>query len=334
MPRRLTNDLLLATLLALVLSGLLGWALPSGQAAPLYDLHRALGIALLLLLGWKQAIVLPSLRRRLGRDRSIVWGSLAAVVLLLAVAIGLAWALNLISFDLLWGYSPLNIHVALGIGLLPFVGWHALLRRRQNRFSAPIASRRSLLRLAGLAGASLVGWQAIQRWSTFSLPDGTRLASGSKQTTSLSANDYPAEIWLLDSVPLLDASTWQLQIAGPAVAAAQSVSFDALAMLPRQSVQAVLDCTSGWWTEQVWSGPRILDVLATAGLRPGAREITVTSVTGHTIVLPLADLEQAVLATHVGGEPLSPGHGYPVRLAVPGRRGYQWVKWVAQITVT
>jgi DMSO/TMAO reductase YedYZ molybdopterin-dependent catalytic subunit len=334
MPRRLTNDLLLATLLALVLSGLLGWSLPSGQAAPLYDLHRALGVALLLLLGWKQAIVLPSLRRRLARDRSIIWGSLAAVVLLLAVALGLAWALNLISFDLLWGYSPLNIHVALGIGLLPFVGWHALLRRRQNRFSAPIASRRSLLRLAGLTGASLVGWQAIQRWSTFSLPDGTRLASGSKQTTSLSANDYPAEIWLLDSVPLLDASTWQLQIAGPAVAAAQSVSFDALAMLPRQSVQAVLDCTSGWWTEQVWSGPRILDVLATAGLRPGAREITVTSVTGHTIVLPLADLEQAVLATHVGGEPLSPGHGYPVRLAVPGRRGYQWVKWVAQITVT
>ena len=334
MPRRLTNDLLLATLLALVLSGLLGWALPRGQAAPLYDLHRALGVALVLLLGWKQAIVLPSLRRRLGRDRSIIWGGLAAVVLLLAVALGLAWALNLISFDLLWGYSPLNIHVALGIGLLPLVGWHALLRRRQNRFSAPIASRRSLLRLAGLAGASLVGWQAIQRWSTLSVPDGTRLASGSKQTTSLSANDYPAEIWLTDSVPLLDASTWQLEIAGPAVAAAQSLSLDTLGALPRQSVQAVLDCTSGWWTEQVWSGPRVLDVLAAAGLRPGAHEITVSSVTGHTIVLPLADLEQAVLATHVGDEPLSPGHGYPVRLAVPGRRGYQWVKWVAQINVT
>ena len=47
-----------------------------------------------------------------------------------------------------------------------------------------------------------------------------------------------------------------------------------------------------------------------------------------------ADLSQAVLATHVGGEPLSAAHGYPVRLAVPGRRGYQWVKWVATIEIT
>ena len=35
MPRRLTNDLLLALVLALVLSGLFGWALPVQTAAPL-----------------------------------------------------------------------------------------------------------------------------------------------------------------------------------------------------------------------------------------------------------------------------------------------------------
>ena len=118
MPRRLTNDLLLALLLAQVLGGLLGWACRSPTAAPLYGLHRALGVAVILLLGWKQAIALSSLRRRLSatrRDRSIVWGSVAAVALLLTLAIGLAWTLNLISFDLLWGYSPMNVHVALGI---------------------------------------------------------------------------------------------------------------------------------------------------------------------------------------------------------------------------
>ena len=69
-------------------------------------------------------------------------------------------------------------------------------------------------------------------------------------------------------------------------------------------------------------------MLRAAGAAADASEVAVESVTGHRIVLPLADLETAILATHVGGEALSPGHGYPVRLVVPGRRGYQWVKWV------
>jgi DMSO/TMAO reductase YedYZ molybdopterin-dependent catalytic subunit len=73
-------------------------------------------------------------------------------------------------------------------------------------------------------------------------------------------------------------------------------------------------------------------VLQTAGLDGNATQVAVESVTGHRIVLPLIDLESAIFATHVGGEELSAGHGYPVRLVVPGRRGYQWVKWVKSVT--
>jgi DMSO/TMAO reductase YedYZ molybdopterin-dependent catalytic subunit len=327
-PRRLTNDLLLALLLAQVLGGVLGWALPVAAARPLYDLHRALGVAILVLLAWKQAIALHSLRRRVvnnrrGWDRSVLWGSVAGLGLLLTLGIGLAWTLNLISYDLLWGYSPLNIHVVLGIGLLPFVGAHLLLRRSQNRLSAAVVSRRALLRVAGLSVATLVGWQALER-----LAPAVRLPTGSKPTASFSANAFPAEIWLFDRVPTLDAETWRLNVLGMAYSVAEiSATF-----APRQ-VQAVLDCTSGWWTEQIWRGAALMDVLAAAGVSAAAREVIVTSVTGHRIVLPIADLEQAVLATHVGGDVLSPEHGYPLRLAVPGRRGYQWVKWVTSIEV-
>ena len=31
---------------------------------------------------------------------------------------------------------------------------------------------------------------------------------------------------------------------------------------------------------------------------------------------------------------LSAGHGFPLRLAAPGRRGYGWVKWISEVEVS
>jgi DMSO/TMAO reductase YedYZ molybdopterin-dependent catalytic subunit len=325
-PRRLTNDLLLALVLAQVLGGVLGWALAVELARPLYDVHRALGVATLLLLGWKQSIALASLKRRLRRrggwDHSIVWGTIGGVGLLLTLALGLAWTLGLISFDWLWGYSPLNVHVFIGIGLVPFVAWHLLMRRRQNAVSAPLRTRRTLLRVAGLAVGTLVGWQAIER-----LTPSVRLPTGSKHIASFSGNAFPAEIWLFDGVPLLDPATYQLRVFD------RAFSLEQLTSHTSQDVQTVLDCTSGWWSEQVWSGPRVMDVLRTAGIRADVARVAFESATGHRIVFAVSDLDAAVLATHVGGETLSAGHGFPLRLVVPGWRGYHWVKWLARIDV-
>ncbi|MFW6265821.1 MAG: molybdopterin-dependent oxidoreductase, partial [Halanaeroarchaeum sp.] len=46
------------------------------------------------------------------------------------------------------------------------------------------------------------------------------------------------------------------------------------------------------------------------------------------------DAREALLATHVGGERLTHGHGFPLRLVAPDRRGYQWVKWVEEVRVS
>ncbi|HYY89111.1 MAG TPA: molybdopterin-dependent oxidoreductase [Chloroflexota bacterium] len=326
MPRRLTNDLLLALSIALVATGLAGWALPVAQVSPLYDVHRALGVGVLLILVWKQAVVRGSLRWRWGRDGSIRWGILAGVGLLVCLATGLAWTLNVVSFEALWGYSPLNIHTGIGVALLPLVGWHLLHRMSSNFGGGPVLGRRAALRGAGLLLASLVGWQLIERTAAL---NPTRLATGSKHAGSFSGNRYPTTIWLADSVPKLDLGSWRLRVGGR-VDAPAVLSYADLTGYPARQVQAVLDCTSGWWSEQVWTGYRLRDLLQPGA---GAREIAVQSVTGHRIVVPLDELEGALLVTHVGGEALTAEHGFPVRLALPGRRGYQWVKWVSRVEV-
>jgi DMSO/TMAO reductase YedYZ molybdopterin-dependent catalytic subunit len=82
--------------------------------------------------------------------------------------------------------------------------------------------------------------------------------------------------------------------------------------------RAVLDCTNGWYAEQTWSGTR-LDQLLPAGARGS---VVVTSATGYRRRSPAAGASTLLLATHVGGKPLSAGHGAPVRLVAPGRRGF------------
>ena len=59
----------------------------------------------------------------------------------------------------------------------------------------------------------------------------------------------------------------------------------------------------------------------------------VISVTGFRRRLPLSGAGGLLLATHAAGRPLSPGHGAPVRLVAPGRRGFWWVKWVERVEV-
>ena len=59
--------------------------------------------------------------------------------------------------------------------------------------------------------------------------------------------------------------------------------------------------------------------------------VEVISVTGHRWTFDRSEAEQALLATHVGGEPLSLGHGYPLRLVAPSLRGFLWIKWVGEV---
>lgn len=327
MSRRLTNGLLLATLLTLLGTGLIAWAIPESQATPLYALHRIAGVGLVLALPWKQLVARASLVRRvrLGVAPSAIPGIAATVALALTVGIGLAWTFGLVSFDRPIPYSAMNLHVFAGVALVPLVLWH-LARRWEPPRVRDIASRRAALRLLLLGVAAAVAGTLLERF-----PAGRRI-TGSRHAGSFTGNDFPLTIWAFDQVPAIDARNHRIEVSGLADGA--PIDMAALASAAPMAMNAIIDCTGGWWSEQRWRGASLLELLRSRGLDPGARTVTVRSVTGHAWSFGIDDMREALLATHVGDEELAPGHGYPVRLVVPGRRGFQWIKWVGRIEVS
>ncbi len=87
-----------------------------------------------------------------------------------------------------------------------------------------------------------------------------------------------------------------------------------------------------------WSGVLARDLLAEAGVQPGANAVRQTSRDGWDCGTPLAALtddRNAMLAIAMNGQPLPVQHGFPVRMVVPGLYGYvSATKWLVDLEVT
>lgn len=88
----------------------------------------------------------------------------------------------------------------------------------------------------------------------------------------------------------------------------------------------------------VFTGVSLRELLAEAGVRPGAQQIASTSVDGFTTGTPVAtvtDGRTAMLALGMNGEPLPLEHGFPVRMVVPGLYGFvSGCKWITDMEIT
>jgi len=132
--------------------------------------------------------------------------------------------------------------------------------------------------------------------------------------------------------PTIDINTYTLKISG-LVKHPMSLTFDQIKALPAQQRFVKLPCVEGWTDSAVWQGPRLADVLKQAGIKDTAKTVVFKSPKGYSTSLTVADVlaTDPMLAYGVNGERLPDVQGYPLRLVVPNRLGYKWIKWVVEI---
>jgi hypothetical protein len=229
------------------------------------------------------------------------------------------------------GFGLLNWHILLGFLLAVAVGGHMLARARPLR-RRDVRGRRQVLQFGALLGGAVALWPAQQVFErALALPGARRRFTGSRDAGSFTGNAFPATSWVADAPRPIAPEDWRLRIEG-AVADPMTLTYADLAPAGDEMV-ATLDCTGGFFSTQRWGGLRVGRLLDRATMAQAAAWISFVSVTGYRWTLPLDEARGALLATHVTDEPLAHEHGGPVRLVAPGRRGFQWVKWVTRIEV-
>jgi DMSO/TMAO reductase YedYZ molybdopterin-dependent catalytic subunit len=330
-PRLIDWSLALAVALAFA-SGLL--SLVSGRPEQwwVFALHGIAGLWLLPLTVWKLVRVWPRLFRPGAWDRRTLLGATALLVTALALGTGVWWTSG--GVLVIAGYNLLNWHIIFGLLLTLAVSAHMVARARPLALRH-LRGRRQALRWGGMLLGALAVWPAQQAVTrALNTPGGRRRFTGSRELGSYQGNGaFPVVSWVADRPAPLDLATWRVWVGG-AVAAPFAVTLaDIASRYAVEEEDAQLDCTGGFYTAQRWRGVRVAQLLDAAVARPEGRFVRFVSVTGYRWSLPLAEARAALLATHIGDEPLSHGHGAPLRLVAPGRRGFEWVKWLERVEV-
>jgi DMSO/TMAO reductase YedYZ molybdopterin-dependent catalytic subunit len=295
-----------------------------------FALHGVVGLWLLPLTLIKLWRVWPRLSDTRCWDRRTVFGLLTTLLVLLALGTGLWWTTG--GTLVVAGYNLLNWHIVFGLVLVVGVSAHMIARARPLR-KRDVQGRRQLLRLGAIVAGGALAWLAkdglVRAADT---PASARRFTGSREIGSFGGNGaFPYVSWMADQPHPVEISRWRLRITG-AVAHPYTLRYDDLQQFADE-LEATLDCTGGFFSTQRWRGAMIGRLLDRAEPLAGARWVSFVSVTGYRWSIPLDEARTALLATQLEGAPLAHGHGALARLVAPGRRGFEWVKWVEQIEV-
>jgi len=154
--------------------------------------------------------------------------------------------------------------------------------------------------------------------------------------TRLPPGQYLTEKWPVlhaGTVPNTDLATWDFNVSGE-VHNPISLSWEEFTSLPTREVRMDIHCVTRWSRfDARFKGVHWSTIAELVRPKTGARYVLAHAEQDFTSNVPLSALEdeEALLAYEADGEPLTPEHGWPLRLVIPKRYFWKSAKWLRGI---
>jgi len=152
-------------------------------------------------------------------------------------------------------------------------------------------------------------------------------------------DEFYTTYWNVPSVGV-DIDTWRLEIDG-LVDKPLSLSYDEVLALPAVEEMRTLECIGNpvggeLIGNAVWKGFYLEPLLKEVGVQNKASRAQFAAADGYWTSVDLQWITQpgVLMAYEMNGEPLSPKHGHPLRILMPGLYGQKMPKWITQIHFT
>ncbi|MBA3331413.1 MAG: sulfite oxidase-like oxidoreductase [Actinobacteria bacterium] len=152
----------------------------------------------------------------------------------------------------------------------------------------------------------------------------------------LPPGQYLTEKWPVlhaGSVPHVDLATWDFRVWGE-VEQPLGLTWEKLQALPSTEIVLDIHCVTRWSRfDTRFRGVHWRDLAELVQPRRSARFVVAHAEGGFTSNVPLSFLEdeQALVAYEAEGEPLTPDHGFPLRLVVPRKYFWKSAKWLRSL---
>jgi DMSO/TMAO reductase YedYZ molybdopterin-dependent catalytic subunit len=149
----------------------------------------------------------------------------------------------------------------------------------------------------------------------------------------LPPGQYLTEKWPVlhaGDVPHVDLATWDFKVWGE-VEEPLTLTFEQLKELPATDVTSDIHCVTRWSRfDARFKGVHWSELAKLCRPKPSARFVVAHAEQGFTANVPLSAIEdeQALIVYEADGEPLTPDHGWPVRLFVPTKYFWKSAKWL------